>query len=105
MGANKSPNSSYAKVIKAIKVHSFRTQRETPTSKVHEVAPSRETPIAMAPELAPHRESPATKAPEKTIPTSPSRSKEATPKTIRNEAKERQSSKGASGRANAVPEK
>ena len=82
----------------------FRTPRETPTTKVHEVAP-RETPIAITQELAPLRESPPSKAPEKTVPTSPSRSKGETPKTNKNEAKERPSSKGTSGKINPVPEK
>ena len=102
MGANKSPNSSYAKVIKGIKLNSFRTQRETPATKV---APPRDSPISVVPESAPHRESPFAKAPEKTVPTSPSRPKGAIHKTRKNEAKDRQSSKGTSGNEIPVPEK
>ena len=79
MGANKSTDSTYAKVIKAIKIKSFK---------------------------APQRETPVTKATETGLPIPPSHPEGTKPKTRkRDEPKERQPSKGATGTANQAPEK
>ena len=79
MGANKSPDSTYAKIIKALKIKSFR---------------------------APQRETPATKPTETGLPLPPSHPEGAKPKTRkRDEPKVQPSSKGATGTANQAPEK
>ena len=79
MGANKSPDSTYAKVIKAIKIKSFK---------------------------APQRETPVTKATETGLATLPSHPEGAKPKIRkREEPKERHPSKGATGTANQAPER
>ena len=64
MGANKTPNSSYAKVIRAMKVSSFRARREVPTTNAPESAPQGEMPSVRAAEPAPQKVAPTPKAPE-----------------------------------------
>ena len=108
MGANKTPNSSYAKIVKDIKLKSFRVRnKQSPTTK------------------DPPRESPDTDAPEKPLPPPSSPAEGAKAKTRKNEPKERtnegkertselkekpkepkdtRSSKGATGTTNKVPE-
>ena len=89
MGANKTPDSTYAKVIKALKTKNFK---------------------------APDRERPAPKAPEQPLPTPLSHLEGARPKDKSNEPKEKnepqrpkeqkeRSSKGASGTSNTSPRK
>ena len=64
MGANKSPNSSYAKVIKALKLNSFRPRREVPATKASELGHQKEPPTPKAPESVPQNEPPTPNAPE-----------------------------------------
>ena len=64
MGANKTPNSSYAQIMKTMKMNSFRAHRDPPTYKTHEVTPHSDTPIEKAPGSTPQKEPPTSKAPE-----------------------------------------
>ena len=64
MGANKTPNSSYAKVIKALKLNSFRPRREVRATKSSELGHQKEPPTPKAPESAPQKEPPTPKATE-----------------------------------------
>ena len=82
MGANKTPNSSYAKVIKAMKVNSFRARREVPTTKAPESAPQGEMTSDRAPESVSQKEAPTPTAPEiKTRPPSNNHSGGARPRS------------------------
>ena len=82
MGANKTPNSSYAKMFKAMKVNSFRARREVPTTKAPESAPQGEMPSDRAPESISQKEAPTPKAPEiKTRPSSNNHSGGARPRS------------------------
>ena len=91
MGANKTPNSSYAKVIKAMKVSSFRARREVPTTKAPVSAPQGDMPSERDPESVSQKEAPTPKAPEiKSKPSSNNHSGGTRPKTSKqSETKER----------------
>ena len=78
MGANKSPDSTYAKVIKALKIKSFR---------------------------APQRETPATKATETGLPIPPSHPEGAKPRSRKRNEPQEHPSKGTTDTANQAPEK
>ena len=52
MGANRTPHSTYAKVVNKLKSNSFRASRkESPPTKTHESAPRTEIPISVSPEV------------------------------------------------------
>ena len=91
MGANKTPNSSYAKVIQTMKVNSFRARREAPTTKPPVSVPQGETSSERAPESVSQKEAPTPKAPEiKSRPSSNNHSGGTRPKTSKqSETKER----------------